>query len=202
MEMYNLGQDEIRGLVSSRKNQEPIEDNREACQRFFRHAHTVVSVLLSSLDRKLALPEGTLARLSPLDKPFATSLRTLVSRPQSIDNSTRITLGGHTDIGTITLLSHILGGLQILPAGKENISENWEYIRSVPGCALINLGDTMVEWTGGVLRSSLHRVVAAPGKQREVTRMSLAYLVRPEHGGSMRRLESEVIPKLGEGEED
>jgi isopenicillin N synthase-like dioxygenase len=51
-----------------------------------------------------------------------------------------------------------------------------------------------------VLRSSLHRVVTAPGKQAGVARQSLAYLVRPEHNGSMRRLRSKAIPPVAEDE--
>jgi len=89
-----------------------------------------------------------------------------------------------------------------LPAGSENMYKNWRYIRPEPGCALINLGDTLVEWTGGLLRSSLHRVVTASGAQASVPRQSLAYLVRPEWSASMRRLEGgTMIPRLEEDEE-
>lgn len=61
----------------------------------------------------------------------------------------------------------------------------------------------MVEWTGGVLRSGLHRVVTAPGEQATVPRRSVVYLLRPRASATMRRLESAtggVIPVLGEDE--
>ena len=92
--------------------------------------------------------------------------------------------------------------MQILPAGSENVDENWRYIRPELGCALVNIGDTLVEWTGFVLRSALHRVVSAPGDQNSTTRISLAYLVRPARDESMRRLKGDgkVIPMLCEGE--
>ncbi|TGO74409.1 hypothetical protein BELL_0285g00060 [Botrytis elliptica] len=105
------------------------------------------------------------------------SLNTL-DKESDISLHHQITLGGHTDIGTIMMLFNIAGGLQILPSSAENCNENWQYIRPVPGCALINTGNMMVEWTGGMLRSSLHRVVTAPGKGAGVTRLSLAYLLR------------------------
>jgi isopenicillin N synthase-like dioxygenase len=55
---------------------------------------------------------------------------------------------------------------------------------------------------GRALRSNLHRVVSAPGKQEDVARYSVAYLVRAEGKTSMRRLavERSLIEKAGEGE--
>ncbi|KAF2785847.1 oxidoreductase [Melanomma pulvis-pyrius CBS 109.77] len=203
MKMYMLGQDDIIGNIPPRNNPDTIETRRKECQEFFRHAHAVVAVILAALDRQLDLQPGTLERLSPLDKLSDTSLRLLLSHPQSIVDENRISLGGHTDIGTVTLLFHVAGGLQILPAGSENVHGNWRYIRPEPGCALVNIGDTLVEWTGGLLRSSLHRVVTAPGAQASVPRQSLAYLIRPDRNASMRRLEgSALIPRLKEGEQE
>jgi isopenicillin N synthase-like dioxygenase len=202
MEMYTLGQDDIMGNIPPRSNPETIEENRAKCQEFFRHAHAVVAVIFSALERQLDLPSNTLGRLCPLDKLSDTSRRLLLSYPQTTVDENRISLGGHTDIGTVTLLFHIAGGLQILPAGSENIYLNWRYIRPEPGCALVNLGDTLVGWTGGLLCSSLHRVVTAPGVQASVPRMSLAYLIRPDRNASIRRLEgSAMIPSLKEGED-
>jgi isopenicillin N synthase-like dioxygenase len=204
MELYTINQDDILGNAPKRQNPEPIENRRETCENFLRNAHDAVNVVFSQLDKRLGLPSGTLAALSPLDKPSATSLRLLMSHPQTAPmENDRIVLGGHTDIGSITILFHVAGGLQILPAGSENVNENWRYIQPKLGCALVNIGDTLVEWTGGVLRSSLHRVVDPPGQQGSVTRLSLAYLIRPELQGSMHRLKSDgVIPPLAEGEED
>jgi isopenicillin N synthase-like dioxygenase len=206
MEMYTIGQDDIIGNSPPRPNPEPIKARRKDCQQFLQHAYAAITVILSQLDKQLGLPAGTLAALSPLDKPSDTSLRLLLSHPQSVvedDCSHHITLGGYTDIGTITLLFHVAGGLQILPAGSENVHANWRYIRPECGCALINIGDTIVEWTGGLLRSSLHRVVTAPGEQARVPRQSLAYLIRPERNATMRRIKgSTVIPPLPEGQED
>lgn len=41
----------------------------------------------------------------------------------------------------------------------------------------------MVEWSGGILCSNMRRVTYAPGEQGDVTRYSVAYLVRPVWGG-------------------
>ncbi|TGO18777.1 hypothetical protein BPAE_0364g00010 [Botrytis paeoniae] len=167
--MYSLGQDDILGTSCPCANPLPIEAHHEECKLFFYHAHAVLNVILTHLEKHLGLAPGTLVSLNSLDKESDTSLRSL----------------------------------QILPSSAENRNENWQYIRPVPGCALINIGDAMVEWIGGILRSSLHRVVTAPGKQAGVTRQSLAYLVRSEKNASMKRLESKgVITRLEEGEQE
>ena len=171
-------------------------------QDFFLHAHGIICRLLAHLDKHLGLRPNTLASFSPQDKPSGTSLRLIKNSPQEI-GSHRINLLGHTDVGSITMLFNIVGGLQVLPAGAENREENWRYVKAEPGCALINLGDAMVQWSGGVLRSNMHRVVTAPGQQAGCTRYSMAYLVRPAATVSMRRLVGgDVIPDLEEGEED
>ncbi|PWY65550.1 oxidoreductase [Aspergillus eucalypticola CBS 122712] len=204
MHLYNINQDDILGNRPPRTNAPPIEAQRPQIQNFIRHASSALDVILKTLDDHLGLERGTLSKLSPLDQESETSVRLLCSPPHASGeaNRDRISLGGHTDIGTTTLLFHIIGGLQILPAGLENKMENWRFVRPVPGCALVNIGDALVEWTGQLLRSSLHRVLAAPGEQAFVPRRSVAYLVRPAKSASMRRIRGGKIPVLTEGEEE
>lgn len=202
MELYSINQDDILGNCPSRENVQPIEAKRDKVRKFIRHADAALGDVLSCLDRQLGLEPGTIGALSPLHEKSETSVRLLFTHPQSTPQYDRITLGGHTDIGTMTLLFNVAGGLQILPAASDNVMANWRYVKPEPGCALVNVGDTFVEWTGGLLRSSLHRVMTAPGEQALVPRQSVAYLVRPRRTASMRRLKGGVIPALAEGEED
>lgn len=67
---------------------------------------------------------------------------------------------------------------------------------------LINIGDTLVKWSGNVLRSNLHRVVTPPGGQATTVRQSMAYLVKTDNGASMKRLKGSGIPRLKDGEVD
>ena len=59
----------------------------------------------------------------------------------------------------------------------------------------------MVQWTGGVLRSNMHRVVPPPGVQAECERYSIAYVLKPPADARMERLKSGRIPDV-EGNED
>lgn len=108
----------------------------------------------------------------------------------------QLTLGEHTDFGSVTMLFNRLGGLQVLPPGK---GAEWCYVRPLPGHAIINLGDAMAVFTNGLLRSNIHRVISPPGDQADHTRYSLVYFSRPENEVLMKRLEgSDKIPELDE----
>ncbi|CAI7646587.1 unnamed protein product [Penicillium glandicola] len=191
MDLYSINQDDILANRPPRRNADPIEAKRAELRQFIESSHSVIG-----------LNPGTLSALCPLDQISETSVRLLLGQSQSTPEYDSITLGGHTDIGTITLLFNVVGGLQILPAAKENTPENWQYIKPEPGHAVVNIGDTLLEWTGGVLRSALHRVSTAPGEQALVSRQSVAYLVRPKNSASMQTLKGEFIPPVEENEGD
>jgi isopenicillin N synthase-like dioxygenase len=69
----------------------------------------------------------------------------------------------------------------------------------MPGCAIVNLGDAMVKFSGGILRSNLHRVVSPPGEQAQEVRRSLVYFSRPEHDVVLTRLRGGLVDELGDG---
>ena len=120
----------------------------------------------------------------------------------------------------MTILFNRLGGLQVLlppspgtendRGGGEEMGKGekgeWVYIRPLPGHCIINLGDALVKFTNGLLRSNIHRVVSPPGEQARETRYSVVYFCRPEDEVVLKRLDDGdggkggVIPELGEGE--
>lgn len=59
-------------------------------------------------------------------------------------------------------------------------TNDWCYVKPLAGHAVVNIGDAMVKFTAGILRSNIHRVVSPPGEQADSTRMSLVYFARPE----------------------
>ena len=74
-------------------------------------------------------------------------------------------------------------------------------MRPLPGHAVVNIGDALVKFTNGLLRSCLHRVTFAPGEQAVLTRYSVAYFERPGDEVLLRGLEgSDVLPPMLKGE--
>lgn len=102
----------------------------------------------------------------------------LTKRAPHPTDSNHIGLVAHTDFGSITILFNWLGGLQIKSKSPPNLGE-WEYVKPLAGHAICNLGDAMVKFTSGELKSAKHRVVPAPGEQATVDRYSLVYFMRP-----------------------
>ena len=181
-----------------------IDNHRNLLKHFCQKGHEISVVVMNHLDEGLHLPAGTIAKQHRLMEPAGDQFRILKFDPQP-EGDRRTSLVPHTDFGSVTVLFNMLGGLQILPNGRENKEENWEYVKPQKGCAIVNLGDTMVKWTNGLLQSVMHRVTYAPGEQSDLTRWSLAYFSHAEDTSLMKRMEgSDVIPPLAAGiiEED
>ncbi|KAH9037675.1 Clavaminate synthase-like protein [Lactarius pseudohatsudake] len=104
--------------------------------------------------------------------PWATAGKTPASTPEAPDKAA---IGAHTDFGSLSFLHIRLGGLQVLPPG----TDEWKYVKPMPGHAICNLGDAMAILSAGVLRSNLHRVVPPPKAQASFDRWSLAFFTRP-----------------------
>lgn len=163
---------------------------------FMLSAYDIVSLILELLNTHLALPPDTLQSMHRVTDAGGDQIRFIRAPPQPQDDRT-IALGEHTDFGSVTVLFNRLGGLQVLPPGKD---AQWCYVKPLPGHAVINLGDAMVKFTNGLLRSNIHRVVSPPGEQADHVRYSLVYFNRPADNVILRRLNGSArIPELKEG---
>ncbi|TEY29576.1 hypothetical protein BOTCAL_0938g00020 [Botryotinia calthae] len=206
VEFYNIGRDDMTGVSEPLANPSCIEHARPLIKNYMQQANGIVELICGHFEKQLRLEKGTLTKLQSITEPSGTSLRMLRYEPQPLDDR-RTSLLGHTDIGSLTLLFNITGGLQLLtPDADPSIESSWTYVKPQPSTCIVNLGDAMVEWTAGILRSNMHRVTYAPGEQGATTRYSLAYLVRPSGVASMKRLAppnhpSSLVPQILEGED-
>lgn len=200
-------------------------ENKDLMASYTLHSHTLLTNLLTHLNTSLQLPENTLQPYQDINLTSGDHVRFVHSPapPTSSQNSANpapnqpetASLGAHTDFGSLTLLFNRLGGLQVLlpptiaadNASSEapSVAGTWAYVRPLPGHAIVNLGDAMVKFSGGILRSNIHRVVTPPGKQAACSRLSIVYFMRPGDDFILKRLEGGIIPSLasfGEGEEE
>jgi len=86
--------------------------------------------------------------------------------------------GAHTDFGTMTLLFHhgSAEGLEIQrPTGT------WLHAPSIPGAAIVNVGDLLTRWSNGQLRSVLHRVIPPEEQAAQRARYSATLFYEPRH---------------------
>jgi len=137
------------------------------------------------------------SRHDPKNGPSGTILRFLhYPTPTTPPQSTDIRAGAHSDFGTVTLLFRLpfQPGLEILTADN-----TWAPVPVTPPGTendpfppiLINIGDLLSYWTGGLLRSTVHRVTFPTDKVE--TRYSIAYFFHPCRDTELVPIPSEIV---------
>ena len=169
--------------------------NKSLLASYTTHAHQLLTTILNHLNTHLSFPSSTLSALHNTSLASGDHIRFVKAPPQP-PSDLGTALGAHTDFGSLTLLFNRIGGLQVLLP----TTNTWAYVRPLPGHAIVNLGDALVKFSGGLLRSNIHRVVAPPGEQAASTRYSLVYFMRPGDEVPMKRLAGGIVPQLGEGQ--
>ncbi|KAH8114358.1 Clavaminate synthase-like protein [Phellopilus nigrolimitatus] len=141
----------------------------------------------STVNAQTGPPYRALLNCHTLGDPSGSEARVIKTPPRrdTIQEKIEVALGAHTDFGSLSFLHNRLGGLQVLPPE----SDNWQYVRPLPGHAVCNVGDALTLLSGGILRSNLHRVVPPPGAQALHSRWSLVFFTRPGNGTPLRMLE-------------
>lgn len=98
----------------------------------------------------------------------------------------QIRAGEHTDFGSITLLfPEEIDGLEIYTNQGE-----WLAAPQLPDTLLVNVGDSMQQWTNNKLHSTLHRVVNPAEANSQKSRYSIALFCGPDPQVELACLES------------
>ncbi|KAJ7265313.1 hypothetical protein C8J57DRAFT_1450644 [Mycena rebaudengoi] len=189
-ETYNMRKDDIVGNCDPLPSHPLVKENQALLKNYVYHCRAAIDLMISHLERHLQLPSGALAKLHRIEERSGDHVRFqhAAIQPYSDEMAKQ---GEHTDFGTLTILFNWLGGLQVRCPG----TEDWVYVKPIPGSAVVNLGDALVKFTAGILRSNIHRVVPPPPPQYGQQRNSLVYFSRPEDRVVLRRLEGGLIDR-------
>ncbi|TFK86937.1 Clavaminate synthase-like protein [Polyporus arcularius HHB13444] len=188
VEFLNIAQDDAMSWPQPTHCTYPSTVNarmNDAVIPFIRKSMAVNNTLLDIFERLLGLPRGSLAQLHAMDEACGSEARIVKTPP----NQNSAGIGAHTDFGTLTFLHNRLGGLQVMPPG----TQEWLYVKPVPGYAICNIGDALAIFSGGVLRSNLHRVMPPPGEQSRYERYSVAFFTRPKDTVVLRPLAEKSV---------
>jgi len=97
----------------------------------------------------------------------------------------------HTDYGILTILTNDgEPGLEIC------VDDEWRTVAAIPGCFIVNIGDMLEKWTGGLYKSTLHRVVHTSGNDR----FSIPFFFEPNVNCTIKSLVSEADDGVVSGE--
>ncbi|KAH8111455.1 Clavaminate synthase-like protein [Phellopilus nigrolimitatus] len=202
VEFINIAKDDALAYPNTVHRTYPSTVNARmdlAIKPFVHKSLEVNKTIISVFEKKLGLAAGTLLKFHLDEEPSGSEARCIKNPPKrtpaaEIDAAKdKVALGAHTDFGSLSFLHNRLGGLQVLPPG----SAGWQYVRPLPGHAICNVGDALTLFSGGILRSNLHRVVPPPGAQAAHARWSLVFFTRPGNDVHLRALvdESESVKK-------
>jgi isopenicillin N synthase-like dioxygenase len=141
-------------------------------------SHYILKYLLEAISTGIGLSgELSLQKHHRDDEPSKSSLyflhypiSSLLAHQNSDNTAGGVGQNSHTDIGTLTLLFAPQWGLQAMSP----VSGEWEWIRPLPGHAIINVGDTLRFLSNFQLRSALHRAVPIEG----IDRYAISYFLR------------------------
>ncbi|CAM1507622.1 Fc.00g072630.m01.CDS01 [Cosmosporella sp. VM-42] len=85
-------------------------------------------------------------------------------------------LGGHQDFTSLSILfSQPMASLQV----RDYDSNEWKYVKHIPGAIIVNAGEIMMWWTGDFFKAAIHRVFEPPVDQRGHDRCSVFYFCVP-----------------------
>jgi isopenicillin N synthase-like dioxygenase len=129
VEWLNIAKDDALSYPKSSHRTYPHTVNtrmNSTITPFTRKSIEINDTILTIFNEKLGLPEGTLDRLHTSSGEFSGSeTRVIKSTAQPGRAPDRLSIGAHTDFGSLSFLSNRLGGLQVLPPGVEE----WQYVR-------------------------------------------------------------------------
>ncbi|KAH9912926.1 uncharacterized protein BXZ73DRAFT_107161 [Epithele typhae] len=165
-EFVNISKDDTHAWPAVARRMYPSAVNapmESIVTPFVKNSLAISNHLIGVLTDKLGLPAGTLASLHKVEGFSGCTARFI--RAPSYPGSEEMTfLTVHTDFGSLWLLHNRLGGLQVKP---------------LPGHAICNIGDALNIFSGGILRSNIHRVVPPSREQAQYERHSVVSFTRP-----------------------
>ena len=134
--------------------------------------------VMAAIARSLELPEDYFARRYTADPLILFRIFLYPSRPVPEGLDVRDGVGEHTDYGLLTLLRQdSVGGLQVRTAA------GWIEAPPIEDSFVCNIGDMLDRMTGGLYRSTPHRVRLNTQRPRSPV---VPAVLRPGHGGADR----------------
>lgn len=100
---------------------------------------------------------------------------------------------GHADWGTFSILfSQPVSALQVL-----HKSGVFKWVKYKPYTLIVNVGQCLELLTGGLFKSTIHRVLTPPVDQKHCLRVGIYYFSRPNDDYVLKPFDSPMLRQLG-----
>jgi isopenicillin N synthase-like dioxygenase len=177
--------DQLAGLPLHEPNIWPdLPGFRETTVAYQKAALDLARDILRALALGLGIDEEYFA--SRHQKPLANFAFNFYPAPERLEDL-GVGVGAHCDVSVITvLLQDDVGGLEVCDR-----SGRWIKASYVPGAYVVNIGETMMQWTNGEYVSTLHRVI--PKKLQD--RYSFPLFMGPDYDLTIEPLAACITPE-------
>lgn len=129
-----------------------IEDWRETVSSYYKAVFDLGLTLMDALSLELNVDSNRFKRHITCPTSQLRMLRYIANElPQTKDV---VGIEAHSDFECFTILLQGGPGLQVM-----NADDYWVEAPPIPGCFIVNIGDIFETWTGGLYKSTQHRVV-------------------------------------------
>ncbi|BGP46955.1 hypothetical protein JCM10450v2_002807 [Rhodotorula kratochvilovae] len=167
------------------RNEQPlpplVRQHLPEVAEYFSYLHlNVLRKLAALFDIILEVPEGTVWSLFDVtpDRPDLSGGgfgRAMLYHGMSAADERKTNntwLRGHSDASSLTFItSQPMASLQF----RDYHDGEWKYVGYRPNALVVNIGDRFEFLTGGLFKSTIHRVVSPPEDQRGHRRLGLIY---------------------------
>lgn len=162
----------------------------------------ILAVALKIEDTDVEGSEWFTSRYAP-DKESGSTFRLLHYPGQkSLNPEAVIRAGAHTDYGSMTLLFQQQNqeGLEIYSP----VAKKWQPVPYVPSSSdqaaapiVVNIADQLSYWTGGLLKSTIHRVkFPASAQETGQDRYSIVFFSHPNDDTKLEPVPSEIVRQI------
>ncbi|KAI8343767.1 hypothetical protein EDC96DRAFT_578425 [Choanephora cucurbitarum] len=172
---------------------EPFQRQVDFLARFSKNCHNTAHSILEAFAIALEVPEDKGGRLffqSSHSYEHSAEILRFLKYPHGgqADYKDPIRAGAHSDYGSITLLfQKDVPGLEVQAS-----REAWISAPLMPGAIIVNVGDQMELWTGGLFKSTKHRVTFLPEHQH-LDRYSIPFFVHPNDDTPLAPVPSKYV---------
>ena len=144
------------------KNQWPREDEvpgyRKIVEEYMERVTALGFYLVELISLSLGFDRGFLNQF--FQDPMITLRPLKYQAVASNEERGQFACGKHSDYGFLTILYAPMPGLQILKGST------WIDIKPLSDGFVVNIGDMLEHWTGGFMKSTVHRVINPSGRER------------------------------------
>lgn len=149
-------------------------EKRKTAEVFRSRCEELSRQLLGMFSLAMGLPAGFFSEEHAPDKEPGNVLRLIRYPALSSPPDPRFPrLGEHTDWGTLTLLFAKTPGLEVRAPGDKG---GWVAAPVIKDSVIVNIGDGLALWSGGMLKSTRHRL-SWDSLPYNMSRYSIAYFV-------------------------